>query len=47
MNRRVGNTISFGGAQYNIVAITEDEVVLSASSGKKTTIKYNIATETR
>jgi len=46
-NRRVGSTISFGGADYNVVAITENEVVVSAPSGKKTTIKFNAGTETR
>ncbi len=40
--RRVGNPLSFNGEEYNIVAITEDEVVLSAKSNqKKWTIKYS------
>ena len=40
--RRVGATISFNGEDYNIVAITENEVVLSAKSNqKKWTIKYS------
>jgi hypothetical protein len=41
-NRRVDDMITIAGEQYNIVAITENEVVLSASSNqKKWTIKYN------
>jgi hypothetical protein len=40
---RVGTTLSFNGEDYNIVAITEDEVVLSAKSNqKKTTVKYSV-----
>jgi hypothetical protein len=40
---RVGATISFNGEDYNIVAITEDEVILSAKSNqKKTTVKYSL-----
>jgi hypothetical protein len=40
--RRVGDDLSFNGETYNIVAITENEVVLSAKSNqKKWTIKYN------
>ena len=40
--RRVGATLSFNGEDYNIVAITENEVVLSAKSNqKKWTIKYS------
>lgn len=36
-----GDELSFGGETYNIVAITEDEAVLSARSNKKqTTIEY-------
>ncbi len=43
-NRRVGDTITVAGEQYNIVAIAENEVVLSAKSNqKKWTIKYNPA----
>jgi len=39
--RRVGAPLSFNGEDYNIVAITENEVVLSAKSNqKKWTIKY-------
>jgi hypothetical protein len=40
--RRVGAALSFGGEDYNIVAIPENEVVLSAKSNqKKWTIKYS------
>jgi hypothetical protein len=39
--RRVGQTISFNGDDYNIVAITADAVILSAQSNqKKTTLRY-------
>ena len=38
---KVGDELSFGGEKYNIVAITEDEAVLSAESNKKqTTIEF-------
>lgn len=41
-NRRVGDQIVVAGELYNIVAITENEVVLSAKSNqKKWTIKYH------
>jgi hypothetical protein len=41
-NRRVGDVITIAGEQYNIVAIAENEVVLSAKSNqKKWTIKSN------
>jgi hypothetical protein len=40
-NQRVGNRIVVSGEQYNIVAINENEVVLSAPNGKKYTIRYN------
>jgi hypothetical protein len=44
VNVRVGSVISFGGETYNIVAISKDEVVLSAkSNNKKTPIQYNPA----
>jgi len=40
--RRVGAPLAFNGEDYNIVAITENEVVLSAKSNqKKWTIKYS------
>jgi hypothetical protein len=43
-NRRVGDRLSIAGEEYNIVAISENEVVLSAKSNqKKWTIKYNAA----
>lgn len=35
---KVKDEISFGGETYNIVAITENEVVLSAKSNKKQTV---------
>jgi hypothetical protein len=39
--RRVGATLYFNGEDYSIVAITENEVVLSAKSNqKKWTVKY-------
>jgi hypothetical protein len=37
--RRKDDKLSFGGADYNIVAIGETEVVVSAGSGKKTTVR--------
>jgi len=44
-NRRVGSLLTFNGEEYNIVAITENEVVLSAKSNqKKWTIKYSPST---
>ncbi len=40
--RRVGSELGFNGETYKIVAITEDEVVLSATSNqKKWSVKYN------
>ena len=49
--RRVGDTLNFNNSQYNIVAITQTNVVLSARQNeKKTTITFNPsneATETR
>jgi frataxin-like iron-binding protein CyaY len=40
--RRVGSQISFNGEDYTIVAINQNEVVLSAKvNGKKWTIKSN------
>lgn len=41
--RRTGDALVFEGETNNIVDISADEVVLSASSGKRTTIKYNAA----
>lgn len=46
-NYRAGANLSFAGSQYNIVAITETNVVLSAPNGKKTTINFNPSTEPR
>ena len=43
-DQRVGARLRFNFEDYNIVAITQNEVVLSAkSNGKKWTIKYNAA----
>jgi len=39
--KRVGDLIPIEREYYNIVAITEDEVVLSARSGKKTSLKFS------
>jgi hypothetical protein len=40
--RRIGSELGFNGELYNIVAITDDEVVLSAKSNqKKWSVKYN------
>jgi len=41
--KRIGDSLVFDGDTNNIVEITANEVVLSASSGKRTTIKYNAA----
>ena len=41
-SRRIGAPLSFNGQDYNIVAINENEVVLSAKSNQKNwTVKYN------
>jgi hypothetical protein len=41
-DRRVGDSLIFNGEDYNIVAITQNEVVLSAKSNqKKWTIKFS------
>jgi len=42
-NRRVDSTIFFGGNEYKVVVITQDEVVISAPNQKKLTIKYSAA----
>jgi hypothetical protein len=43
-DQRLGARLHFNFEDYNIVAITQNEVVLSAkSNGKKWTIKYNAA----
>jgi hypothetical protein len=39
--RRVGDKIKIAGEDYIIVAITQNEVVLSAPNGKKYTRPYN------
>jgi len=43
LKRRVGDKLVFAGDEYNIVAINESEVVLSAPSGKKTTVRTSVA----
>ena len=40
--KRVGETIQVERENYNIVAITKNEVVLSARSGKKTTLEAGV-----
>ena len=46
--RRLGSTLAFAGDEYNVVAITESDAVLSAkSTGKKTTIKFNPSAQPR
>ena len=40
-DRRVGSIVSFGGEAYLIVAIDQNEVILSAQSNQKhTTLRY-------
>jgi hypothetical protein len=40
-DQRVGDSLGFNGEEYKIVAINENEVVLSAqSNSKKWTVKY-------
>lgn len=42
LNQRVGSVLKFGNEEYIIVAINQNEVVLSAKSNqKKTTLTYN------
>jgi len=43
ISRRVGDKIVVGGEPYNIVAITQNEVVFSAPNGKKYPRPYNAA----
>ncbi len=46
--RRLGSVLAFNKDEYNVVAITETDVVLSAkSTGKKTTIKFNPSAQPR
>jgi hypothetical protein len=42
-NRRVDSTITFGGNEYKVLGITQDEVVLSAPNQKHLTIKFSAA----
>ena len=47
-NQRMGQTLTFAGDQYNIVAITQSNVVLSAKANdKKTTLNFVSSTEPR
>ncbi len=47
-DQRVGNNLVFGDGQYNIVAITETNVIVeSKQNAKKTTINFKAPTETR
>ena len=41
--RRIDSALFFGGNEYKVVAITQDEVVLSAPNQKKWTIKFSAA----
>ena len=41
--RRVGDKLVLAGEEYNIVAINDSEVVLSAPSGKNTTVRARTA----
>ncbi|EEF61498.1 hypothetical protein [Pedosphaera parvula] len=46
--KRVGAIVTFAGGQYNIVAISQSNVVLSAKSNdKKTTLNFNAVKEPR
>ena len=38
-DQRIGQALNINGEEYKIVAISKDEVVLSAPNQKKTTIK--------
>jgi hypothetical protein len=42
-NRRIDSTIFFGGNEYKVLGITQDEVVLSAPNQKHWTIKFSVA----
>jgi hypothetical protein len=42
-NRRVDSTITFGGNEYKVLGISQDEVVLSAPNQKHWTIKFSPA----
>jgi hypothetical protein len=37
--KRVGQVLRFGGEDYNIVAITQDQVIISARSNQKKTVR--------
>ena len=40
LDKRVKDPIKFGGGEYNIVAINQNEVTVQASSNKRTTIRF-------
>jgi hypothetical protein len=42
--QRVGATLRFGGEEYKIVAINQNEIVLLAGNDKKYTVRYNANT---
>ena len=42
-SKRVDSTLVFGGNEYKVLGISQDEVVLSAPNQKKLTIKYSAA----
>jgi hypothetical protein len=42
-NRRIDSTIFFGGNEYKVLGITQNEVVLSAPNQKHWTIKFSAA----
>ena len=43
LNKRRDDKLTFGGEDYNIVAINETEAVISASSGRKTVASMGVA----
>ena len=42
-NKRIDSSLSFGGNEYKIVAISQDEVIISAPNQKRWTIKFSAA----
>lgn len=46
LNRRIGDRVGIANEEYNIVAITQNEVVLSARNGKKYTVRYDAGSGT-
>ena len=48
MRQRMNANLNFGGGQYNIVVITQTNVILSSKQNeKRTTINFNAPTEAR